>query len=162
MKYDVAFELTEISRIHYYAGFGVFVGLFVIAFSVFWGTFGTASHTTIWRPIVSLLFSGVFLFISIHIFVGTTQMIHQIYGSYSRGEAQVVEGVVERCDTEYFYRNGRGTFSVNDVTFDYGHTTGIPGYRGKNNLIHTNGQLVKIHYVSYSNQNIIVKIELCN
>ena len=39
-------------------------------------------------------------------------------------------------------------------------TTGIPGYRGKGNLIHTNGQRVRSHYVSYSDQNIIVKIEL--
>lgn len=31
MEYEVVFEVTEISRIHYYAGAGVFWGLFLAA-----------------------------------------------------------------------------------------------------------------------------------
>ena len=160
MEYNVVFEITQISKIHYFVPGGVFRGLFIIAFSIFLGTFGTATHVSAWKPLLSLLFSAVFLYFSIQLTINTTQMLDQIYGCYKDGNAQIVEGIVENCDTDYFYKNGRGSFKINDVEFDYGRTTGIPGYRGKNNFIHTNGQLVRIHYVSYSNQNIIVKIEL--
>ena len=34
MEYEVVFEVTEISKIHYYAGAGVFWGLFLAAFSI--------------------------------------------------------------------------------------------------------------------------------
>ena len=160
MDYTVAFELSSISKFHYYGGSGVFCGLFLVAFWVFLSSFGTASHTNIWILIVSALFSIVFLYFSIQLTINTTQMIHHIYNSYENDDVKVVEGVVEKCDTEFFYENGRGSFEIEGIAFDYGRTTGIPGYRGKGNLIHTDGQKVRIHYVPYSNQNIIVKIEL--
>lgn len=46
------------------------------------------------------------------------------------------------------------------VVFNYGHTTGIPGYRGKGNLIHEDGQRARIHYVTYGGENVILKLEL--
>jgi hypothetical protein len=162
MEYNVVFEITQISKIHYLAPVGVFCGLFLIAFSVFLSSFGTAAHTSFWRPLLSLLFSVVFLYFSIQLTASTMKMLDQTYGKYERGDIQVVEGTVEDCDTAFFYKNGRGSFRVCNVEFNYGHTTGIPGYRGKNNLIRTNGQAVKIHYVSYANENVIVKIELDN
>ena len=160
MEYHVVFELTQISKIHYLAPIGVSCGLFLIAFSIFLSSFGTAAHTSLWRPLLELLFSVVFLYFSVQLTVSTVKMLDQTYGKYERGDVQVVEGIVEACDTASFYKNGRGGFRVGDVAFDYGHTTGIPGYRGKRNLIHTDGQAVKIHYVSYGNENVIVKIEL--
>ena len=160
MNYTVVFELSNVSKIHYYGSVGVFSGLFIIAISIFVSSFGTASYVRIWAPILSALFSVVFLYFSIQLSISTTRMINYIYGNYSNNTVEIAEGFVENCDTEFFYQNGHGSFEVQGVIFDYGHTTGIPGYRGKGNLIHTNGQKVKIHYVSYSDQNIIVKIEL--
>lgn len=162
MDYNVVFELTEISKIHYYGAAGAFVGLFIISFSVFLGTFGTATHPSYWLILTSALFSIVFLFFAIQTSVSTTQMLNEVYDKYKTGEVQVVEGVVEHCDTTFFYKSGRGSFDVNGVEFNYGHTAGIPGYRGKGNLIHSNGQQVKIHYITYSGKNLIVKIEFKN
>ncbi len=107
-----------------------------------------------------MLFSVVFLFFSITLAISTTKMLNHIYGCYESGDVQIIEGKVENCDTEHLYKNGRGSFEVNEIEFDYGHTTGIPGYREKNNFVHTNGQAVKIYYIPYSNENVIVKIEL--
>jgi len=160
MEYNVVFEVTEISKIHYYSAVGVFGGLFIVAISVLVGTIGTASHMNIWKPLISLLFATVFLYFTVHLCVDTTKMVNEIYGSYERGEVQIAEGLVENCDTAFFYQNGRGSFEVDHIEFNYGHTTGIPGYRGKDNLIHTNGQQVRIQYISYRGQNIIVKIEI--
>lgn len=160
MEYSVVFELTDISKNHYYGAAGVFGGSFIVAFSIFLGTFGTATHERIWKPLLAMLFSVVFLYFSISLTIDTTKMLNHIYGCYESGDVQVVEGIVENCDTEHFYKNGRGSFEVNETEFNYGRTVGIPGYRGKNNLIHTNGQMVKICYISYSNENVIVQVEL--
>lgn len=160
MDYDVVFELTEISKIHYFGAAGTFIGLFIIAFSIFLSSFGTAVHPTYWHTAIAAVFSVVFLYFAIQITVGTTQMLHEIYGTYEKGNAQIVEGSVEHCDTPYFYKHGRGTFEVGGIKFDYNHATGVPGYGGKGNLIHSDGQQVRIHYITYSNRNIIVKIEL--
>ncbi|MBQ4511305.1 MAG: hypothetical protein II984_11320 [Clostridia bacterium] len=162
MEYNIAFEITEVSKFHYYTAAGVFAGLFIIAFSVFLGTFGTAVHSALWKPLISFLFSAVFLYFAVQLSISTTKMINDVYGCYEQGDAQIVEGTVENCDTKHFYKNGRGSFTVDGVKFDYGHTVGLPSYRGKNNLIQENGQNVKIHYIPYSNQNLIVKIEICD
>ena len=162
MEYNIAFEITEVSKFHYYTAAGVFAGLFIIAFSVFLGTFGTGVHSALWKPLISFLFSAIFLYFAVQLSISTTKMINDVYGCYEQGDAQIVEGTVENCDTKHFYKNGRGSFTVDGVKFDYGHTVGLPSYRGKNNLIQENGQNVKIHYIPYSNQNLIVKIEICN
>lgn len=162
MEYNIVFELSEVSKIHYYTVVGVFAGLFIIAFSIFLGTFGTGAHSALWKPLIAFLFSAVFLYFTIHLSIGTTKMINDVYGRYEQGDVQIVEGTVENCDTEHFYKNGRGSFSVDGVEFNYGHTVGLPSYRGKNNLIQENGQIVKVHYINYSNENLIVKIEICD
>lgn len=160
MEYEVVFEVTEISRIHYYAGAGVFLGLFLAAFSIFLGTFGTAAHTRPWEPALAMLFSVAFLCASVYSFIGATRMTQEIYGNYAQGNVQIAEGMVENCDTAHFYKNGRGSFEIDGVVFNYGHTTGIPGYRGKGNLIHEDGQRARIHYVAYGGENVILKLEL--
>ena len=162
MEYNIAFEITEVSKFHYYTASGVFAGLFIIAFSIFLGTFGTGVHSALWKPLITFLFSAVFLYFAVQLSINTTKMINDVYGCYEQGDVQIVEGTVENCDTKHFYKNGRGSFTVDGVEFNYGHTVGLPSYRGKNNLIQENGQNVKIHYIPYSNQNLIVKIEICD
>lgn len=162
MDYNVVFELAEISKIHYYGVAGACVGLFIISFSVFLGAFGTATHPSYLLILTSALFSIVFLYFAIQMSISTTQMLNEVYGNYKNGDVQVVEGTVEHCDTTFSYKKGRGSFDVNGIEFNYGHTTGIPGYHGKDNLIHSNGQQVRIHYITYSNKNLIVKIEFKN
>ena len=159
MNYEVVFDLSHISKIPYFSAAGVFAGLFIVAISIFASCVGRTAHTPLWSPIIALVFSLVFLYFSIQLTLSTSKMIHTIYGSYEAGEVQIVEGQVQECDTAYFYKNGRGSFTVDGVQFDYGHTSGLPGYRGKDNLIHSNGQQVRIYYIPYSNENLIVKIE---
>ena len=160
MKYEVIFDLSYVSKIPYFSAAGVFAGLFIVAISILASCVGRTVHTSLWKPIVALVFSLAFLYFSIQLTISTSKMIHTVYDSYETGKVQIVEGQVQECDTVYFYKNGRGSFAVDDIQFDYGHTTGLPGYRGKDNLIHSNGQQVKIHYVPYSNENLIVKIEV--
>ena len=159
MEYAVVFDLSEISKLSYFAATGAFGGLFVIAFSFFVGSLSKSAHTIYWHVILSALFAVVFLYFAVTTFFGTLSMIKSIYGQYEQKETFVVEGEVENCNTAHFYKEGRGSFEVDGVQFDYGHTVGVPGYRGRKNLIYENGQQVKIHYVVYSGQNIIVRIE---
>lgn len=159
MEYTVWFDLSEISKISYFTATGVFSGLFLIALSLFVGSLNKTTHMIYWHVILSALFAVVFLYFAVTTFLGTFHMVKSIYEGYERKETFVVEGEVENCNTSHFYKEGRGSFEVDGVQFDYGHAVGIPGYRGRKNLIYENGQQLKIHYIVYSGQNIIVRIE---
>ena len=159
MEYTVLFDLSEISKISYFTATGAFSGLFLIAFWLFVGSLNKSTHMIYWHVILSALFAVVFLYFAVTTFFGTFNMVESIYGRCERQETFVVEGEVENCNTSNFYKEGKGSFEVNGVQFDYGHTVGIPGYRGRKNLIYENGQQLKIHYIVYSGQNIIVRIE---
>ena len=159
MEYTLLFDLSEVSRLPYFTATGVFSGLFIVAASLFAGGFNKTVHPHHWTFALWGAFAIVFLYFAVSTGIASHKMVDNVFGEYEKGESCVVEGVVENCDTPSFYKEGRGTFTVDGVTFDYGRTTGLPGYRGKNNLIYENGQQVKIHYIPFSDQNLIVRIE---
>lgn len=160
MEYQTVFELNEIAKLPYYDTAGMFFGLFLIALSVFVGSLGGAAHPIRIFSVISGIFLVVFLYAAIQTTVTTYEINREIYGKYRNGNVDIVEGTVQDCLTVPFYKEGRGSFSVEGIVFDYGHTTRIPGYRGKGNYINTNGQQVRIHYVWYANEPIIVKLEI--
>ena len=161
MDYEVIFEISDISRIHYYTLPGVLGGMFIISLFCWLSTFGTARHFTVLPFVISLILTIVFGCCTVAATIDTTKTVHALFDCPDE-KVCIVEGTVENCNTEYFYKKARGSFEVQGVTFDYGRTTGIPGYRGKHNYISENGQQVRIHYTSYAGENVILKIEMAN
>lgn len=85
----------------------------------------------------------------------------KVYSAYQRGEAQVVEGVISEYDANLELNEQPDSFMVDGVWFEVPCFTTPWGYplRQQDGGVLKEGMHVKIYYVSYKYDNIIMKIE---
>ena len=82
--------------------------------------------------------------------------------AYKNNDYQIVEGYVENFDPMSHGGHKNETFEINGVKFGYSDYTIMIGYhnaKSHGGVIRDNGQYLKIGYVHYNNENIIVYIE---
>ena len=81
---------------------------------------------------------------------------------YGMGNYEIVEGVVENFVPMPYEGNGYESFEINGVEFSYSDYVINGGYnnaRSHFGVIEGNGQQLKIGYIYYNEENIIVYIE---
>lgn len=82
--------------------------------------------------------------------------------AYRNDDYQIVEGYVVNFDPMPYGGHKDETFEINGVKFGYSDYTIMIGYhntKSHGGVIRDNGQYLKIGYIQYNNENIIVYIE---
>ena len=83
--------------------------------------------------------------------------------SYHNNDYSVVEGVIENFIPMKIDGHSQESFIVNEIEFSYNRSNPTYGYhlpKIDGGHITSNGQYVRISYITYNNQNIIIKLEL--
>ena len=83
--------------------------------------------------------------------------------SYHNNDYSVVEGVIENFIPMKIEGHSQESFIVNEIEFSYNRSNPTYGYhlpKIDGGHITGNGQYVKISYITYNSQNIIIKLEL--
>ena len=89
------------------------------------------------------------------------QQYEAIVVAYQNGDYETVEGPVEDFSPRMLMEHGSETFTVDGVTFDC-PTVREYGYDktyGEGGVIRRNGQVVRIGYVTYKGEHVIVLIQ---
>lgn len=96
----------------------------------------------------------------------STYMLYDMYKktvvAYQNDDYQIVEGYVENFDPMPYGGHKYETFEINGVKFKYADYRIMVGYhnaKSHGGVIKRDGQYLKIGYVRYGNENIIVYIE---
>ena len=111
-----------------------------------------------------IFFSFVIIVISIMVIsVGSSYFgSKRIYSQYQKGNAQIVEGEVSEYHANLEQNNLPDSFLVDNVRFEIPCFTTPWGYplRQQDGGILKEGMYVKIYYVSYKYENVIMKVEI--
>ncbi|MDP2425890.1 MAG: hypothetical protein Q8M70_06020 [bacterium] len=92
-------------------------------------------------------------------------LIDLVYNQYHEGEYLTVEGAVEEFNPsifDYSINFGTDTFVVQGISFSVGSDV-LAGYRkiaAYGGVIHKEGQIVRIHYITVDTRNYIVQIDI--
>ena len=86
----------------------------------------------------------------------------RVYSEYQKGNAQIVEGEVSEYHANLEQNNLPDFFLVDNVRFEIPCFTTPWGYplRQQDGGILKEGMYVKIYYVSYKYENVIMKVEI--
>ena len=82
---------------------------------------------------------------------------------YNDGEFMIVEGEVEDFVPMKLDGHSSESFSLNGVKFSYSRSIPINGYhlaKVDGGYIKENGQIIRIHYINYNGDNLILKLEI--
>lgn len=121
----------------------------------------TQSSYKVVKIFCACAFSFVLILSSI---VGLSQMnmYKNVVGAYKNGDYEIVEGYVQKFIPMPYEGHSDESFEINGVKFaysDYSIQSGYNNAKSHGGVIKGNGQHLKIGYVSYNNENIIVYIE---
>ncbi len=107
------------------------------------------------------IFACIFTIILFCLFlVNTGRKILYVYNNYYNNNFNIVEGEVEQFVTN-LTSNKSERFKINNIEFEYSDNTycGYNKIRDKGGVIMGNGQMLKIGYINYNSERIIVSIE---
>lgn len=116
-------------------------------------------HTSIKHVKIICLCFALFGIVIICILI---DMYRKTVIAYRNDDYQIVEGYVENFDPMPYGGHKDETFEINGVKFGYSDYTIMIGYhntKSHGGVIRDNGQYLKIGYIQYNNENIIVYIE---
>ena len=107
---------------------------------------------------------GFFFIFVFSVIVGIYQydMYKNVVGAYESDDYEIVEGYVENFIPMPYEGHSDESFEINGVKFaysDYAIQSGYNNAKSHGGVIEGDGQHLKIGYVSYNNENIIVYIE---
>ncbi|MBQ9926745.1 MAG: hypothetical protein IJO65_02100 [Lachnospiraceae bacterium] len=94
--------------------------------------------------------------------ISQTKMYRAVVGAYKSGNYQILEGYVENFVPYSRNPYHPESFELAGVQFEYDIAVAIPGYHDsppQGDIIKRNGQHLRIGYVNYHGDNIIVYIE---
>ena len=106
-------------------------------------------------------FSFVLIFTSI-VSLSQIDMYKNVVGAYKTGDYEIIEGYVQNFIPMPYEGHSDESFEINGVKFAYSNYSIQSGYnnaKSHGGVIKGDGQHLKIGYVSYNNENIIVYIE---
>ncbi|MBR5272881.1 MAG: hypothetical protein IKU25_05740 [Clostridia bacterium] len=109
----------------------------------------------------SCAFAFVFFIFSISI-ISHINMYKNVVGAYKTGDYEVVEGYVQNFIPMPYEGHAEESFEINGVKFaysDYIIQSGYNNTKSHGGVIKGDGQYLKIGYVYYNDENIIVYIE---
>lgn len=154
--YECHFELTSLDMISF-----IFLVIILIAYIK---KYGDIKKHDIHKKdyTMKVLFLRIALYFSIICFCQLIDMYRKTAIAYRNGDYQIVEGYVENFDPMLRGGHKYETFEINGVKFGYSDYTVMIGYhntKSHGGVITHNGQYLKIGYVCYGNENIIVYIE---
>ncbi len=135
------------------------LGITIIAAFLISGIQKKAATRVIKQIKIICLCFALFGIVSICILI---DMYRKTVIAYKNGNYQTVEGYVENFDPMPYGGHKDETFEINGVKFGYSDYTIMTGYhntKSHGGVIRDNGQYLKIGYVHYGNENIIVYIE---
>ena len=102
-----------------------------------------------------LVYNGVLI-------ANSLNMHKKIAKQYEIGNYEIVEGLVENFEPMPYEGHGDESFEINGVEFSYSDYRKICGYnnaKSHGGVIEGDGQHLKIGYIDYDKENIIVYIE---
>lgn len=158
MKYTVVYE-SELSN-SVSIPFIVITILFVVM--MVWGIFLTKSNQGNLKSGIGPFVIAFVLFVIIVVcVVNYISSYTNIWKKYDSQETMVVEGIVENYEI-IKGRDETDTFTVNDVVFNIPNYASEYGYtlRQKDGSILEDGVMVRITYIEYKTENIIMKLEM--
>lgn len=152
--YECHFEIEPLSLI---LGIIIIVAFFIVGMSKY--DIQKKHHKSIKHVKIICLCFVLFGIVTICILI---DMYRKTVIAYRNDDYQIVEGYVVNFDPMPYGGHKDETFEINDVKFGYSDYTIMIGYhntKSHGGVIRDNGQYLKIGYIHYNNENIIVYIE---
>ncbi|EOS75094.1 hypothetical protein C819_02735 [Lachnospiraceae bacterium 10-1] len=153
--YECHFEIEPLSLI---LGIIIIVAFFIVGISKY-DIQKKEHHTSIKHVKIICLCFVLFGIVTICILI---DMYRKTVIAYRNDDYQIVEGYVVNFDPMPYGGHKDETFEINGVKFGYSDYTIMIGYhntKSHGGVIRDNGQYLKIGYIQYNNENIIVYIE---
>lgn len=156
MNYNVIFEIEPyfVDTIHIIMGFLCLLFVCYVVYSF-------KNKLPVINKILSIVVLLVFIFITVFTLSTSNSVSLELYNMMKNGECEVISGEVENFHTPSFYGHDQESFYINNVYFEYSNSVEVGYSKTKvfGGVITGNGQQLRITYVNFEDQNVILKIE---
>lgn len=139
--------------------------IFILFFPKIFKAYAKEKYTHVSYKVVKIFCACAFSYVLIlSSIVGLSQMnmYKNVVGAYKTGDYEIVEGYVQNFIPMPYEGHSDESFEINGVKFtysDYSTQSGYNNAKSHGGVIKGDGQHLKIGYVYYNNENIIVYIE---